>query len=44
MNKSKLSGREAVRLVVMVVLLIGVVYYMGFYKPLQAELSSISVQ
>ena len=44
MNKSKLSGREALLLVFLVVLLIGVVYYMGFYKPLQAELSSISVQ
>lgn len=44
MNKSKLSGREAVLLVFLVVLLVGVVYYLGFYKPLQAELSSISVQ
>ena len=44
MKKGKLSPREAGMLVVLVVLLIGVVYYMGFYTPLQAEMSSIAAE
>ena len=44
MKKSKLSTRESVMLVFLVVLLIGVVYYMGFYTPLQEEMASISAQ
>ena len=44
MKKGKLSPREAGMLVVLVVLLIGVVYYMGFYTPLQAEMSNIAAQ
>ena len=44
MKKSKLTARESVMLVFLVVLLIGVGYYMGFYTPLQNELASISTQ
>ena len=44
MKKSKLSGRETVMLVFLIVLLVGVGYYMGFYKPLQADLLSIANQ
>ena len=44
MKKGKLSGRESLMLVFLVVLIIGVGYYMGFYTPLQNELSSISTQ
>ena len=44
MKKGKLSPREAGMLVILVVLLIGVVYYMGFYTPLQAEMSNIAAQ
>lgn len=44
MKKSKLSARETVMLVFLAVLLIGLAYYMGFYTPLQSELSSISNQ
>ena len=44
MKKGKLSPREVGMLVVLVVLLIGVVYYMGFYTPLQAEMSNIAAQ
>ena len=44
MKKSNLSGRESIMLVFLVVLLIGVVYYMGFYSPLQKEMASIASQ
>ncbi len=44
MKKSKLSGRESLMLVFLLVLVIGVVYYMGFYTPLQEELAQISTQ
>ena len=44
MKKAKLSGRESLMLVFLVVLLIGVGYYMGFYTPLQNELASIASQ
>ncbi len=44
MKKNKLSARESLMLVFLVVLLIGVGYYMGFYTPLQNELSSIAIQ
>ena len=44
MKKSKLSLRETVMLVFLVVLLIGVGYYMGFYTPLQNEMASIAAQ
>ena len=42
--KKKLTGRETVMVLFLVVLLIGLGYYMGFYTPLQEELSSISSQ
>jgi len=44
MKKSKLSARESVMLIFLVVLIIGVGYYMGFYTPLQNELASIASQ
>lgn len=44
MKKTKLSLREIVMLLFLVVLVIGLVYYMGFYTPLQDELASISRQ
>ena len=44
MKKNKLSLRETVMLVFLVVLLIGVGYYMGFYTPLQNEMASIASQ
>ncbi len=44
MKKSKLTAREGFMLLALVVLIIGVVYYMGFYTPLQAELTSIANQ
>ena len=43
-KKSKLSTRELVMVIFLVLLLIGVGYYMGFYTPLQQELSNISSQ
>ena len=42
--KKKLTGRETVMVLFLVVLLIGLGYYMGFYTPLQEELASISSQ
>lgn len=44
MKKVKLTARETVMLVFLVVLLVGVIYYMGFYTPLQEELASIANQ
>ncbi len=44
MKKSKLTARESLMLVFLVVLLIGVGYYMGFYTPLQNEMASIATQ
>lgn len=44
MKKSKLSARESAMLVLLLVLIIGVGYYMGFYTPLQNELASIAAQ
>lgn len=44
MKKNKLSLRETVMLVFLVVLLIGVGYYMGFYTPWQNEMASIAAQ
>lgn len=41
MKKQKLSTRETVMIVFLVVLLIAVVYYMGFLTPLQTELARI---
>ncbi len=44
MKKAKLSARETVMLLFLVVLLIGVGYYMGFYTPWQEDMASISRQ
>ena len=44
MKKSKLSLREVAMLLFLIVLLIGVGYYMGFYTPLQKEMASIASQ
>ena len=44
MKKSKLTARESAMLVLLLVLIIGVGYYMGFYTPLQNELASIAAQ
>ena len=44
MKKAKLTARESVMLVFLVVLLVGVGYYMGFYTPLQEDLSSIAMR
>ena len=43
-KSSKLSTREIVMVVFLILLLIGVGYYMGFYTPLQQELANISSQ
>lgn len=44
MKKSKLTAREGAMLILLVVLVVGVAYYMGFYTPLQEELTSIANQ
>lgn len=44
MKKSSLSTREIVMIVLLVVLLGGVIYYMGFLTPLQNELADIKSQ
>ena len=44
MKNTKLSGREIVMLVFLVVLVTGLAYYMAFYTPLQEELASIDSQ
>ena len=44
MKKSKLGLRETIMLLFLVVLLVGVGYYMGFYTPLQNEMASIAAQ
>ena len=42
--KKQISARELVLLAVLVLLVIGVAYYLLFYQPLQGELSSIRNQ
>ncbi len=44
MKNKKLSAREIIMLVFLVVLITGVAYYMGFYTPLQEELASVENQ
>ena len=44
MKKMNLTARDTVMLVFLVALIIGAVYYLGFYTPLQNELSSIANQ
>lgn len=43
-KSSKLSSREMVMVVLLIVLVIGVAYYLGFYTPLQEELATIASQ
>ena len=43
-RSTKMSGREIFMVVVLVALLAGVAYYMGFYTPLQEEIASINSQ
>lgn len=42
MKKPKLTARETVMLVVLLILLIGAGYYMGFLTPLKNEIASIN--
>lgn len=44
MIKKKFTLRETVMVVFLVVLLVGVVYYMGFYQPTTAEIALIQQQ
>lgn len=44
MKNTKLSVREMVMVVFLIVLVVGVVYYMAFYTPLQEELATIASQ
>ena len=44
MKKSKLSGKDGILLLFLGILLIGVIYYLTFYSPLQKELTELSNQ
>ena len=44
MKKSKLSVREFVMLALLLLLLLGLWYYLGFYKPLQQEITDLKAQ
>lgn len=44
MKKNGISRRDAVMLILLVALLVSVVYYMGFYTPLQNEMQDIARQ
>lgn len=44
MKSMKISGREKVMLVFLVLLLVGVLYYMGFYQPTTNEIALIQQQ
>lgn len=44
MKKKTFTGREKIMLVFLVVLLVGVVYYMGFYQPTTTEIALIQQQ
>ena len=44
MKITKFSTRDIAMVVFLVIFLIGVLYYMGFYKPMQADLAEISTQ
>lgn len=44
MKTKKISGREKIMLVFLVILLVGVVYYMGFYQPTTTEIALIQQQ
>ena len=44
MKNAKFSTRDFAMLAFIVVLLLGILYYMMFYKPLQADLASLATQ
>ena len=44
MKKSKLTGREVIMVVFLVVLLVGVCYYLFFLTPLKQDIADINVQ
>ena len=44
MRKTKLSARESFMVGLLIVILIGVAYYLGFYTPLKNEMASIEAQ
>ena len=44
MKKSKLSGKDGILLLFLGLLLVGVIYYLAFYSPLQKELTDIANQ
>lgn len=44
MKKPKLTARESVMLVFLVVLLIGAIYYMGFLTPLKNEVAALKTE
>lgn len=44
MKKGKISSREIVMVLALVLLLLGLWYYNGFYLPLQNELSTLNAQ
>ena len=44
MNKKRISPRDVLMITFLIVLIVGLVYYMGYYTPLQAELEDISAQ
>ena len=44
MKKSKLTGREVIMVVFLVVLLVGVCYYLLFLTPLKKDIADINIQ
>ena len=44
MKMAKLSARDIAMIVFVALILVSVLYYMGFYKPYQEELASLSTQ
>lgn len=44
MKKPKLTARETVMLIFLVILLIGAIYYMGFLTPLNNEIAAINAE
>ena len=44
MKKSKLTGREVIMVVFLVVLLVGVCYYLLFLTPLKKDIADINNQ
>lgn len=44
MKMNKMGNREIAMLIFMVLILVSVLYYMGFYKPTQEEMASLATQ